>query len=383
MKKYIFLIGLVAAMYSCDSDIYDNIKEMVESEIIYPAGYDPNYVADVSPGGFERVEVDLWPGRPNAAQMSKLMPKAKKTVVEYPNQSGLVQRIVIDSVCSYVNITGLTLPQTYRFTIYTEDSWGNKSKPVESTGKPFTVEDKNAIAIITGFTAAATKIVLSCPSSSSYIFSSAKYRYTDKDGAEQQGESQMPSFTIRNLQAGTITEVNITYKLMVMDVIDMIEVTEVLKVKTALIDPPPFNVAVGKPVTESDHYGDLVGRFAVDGDRSSSNSRWCAGIYAVTPIQEHWLEIDLQTMYEIDSLRLYRNHNATENMKEFALQAWINDEWVNAFYTNNSPTASTPVPHVFVTSFPSVITDKVRYYVPSYNNNPLRIFEIEVYGSVY
>ncbi len=82
MKKNVILVGIVVALCSCNNDMFDNIKEMVDKEIVYPAGYDANPLYFKAGGGFERVEIDLYPSRLSAAEMEKILPKAKKTVVE-------------------------------------------------------------------------------------------------------------------------------------------------------------------------------------------------------------------------------------------------------------------------------------------------------------
>ena len=60
----------------------------------------------------------------------------------------------------------------------------------------------------------------------------------------------------------------------------------------------------------------------------------------------------------------------------FFLQAWIDDEWVNIVeVTGNTD------PEIGA-SFPEVTTSKVRYYVPEYTNNRVRLYEIAVYAVI-
>jgi hypothetical protein len=169
MKRYIILIIVVAAMYSCNGDIFNNIDKLVDSETVYPAAYNELYT--IARSGDERVEIDLYSSRLPASQMSKLMPKAKYTVVEY-----LDQRLVIDSVCSWVNVTNLTIARTYHFKIYTEDMYGNKSVPVEISGKPFTSADKEALVITATVSASSTLGIVNCETSDIFTFAYRKIK---------------------------------------------------------------------------------------------------------------------------------------------------------------------------------------------------------------
>ncbi|GAP72985.1 hypothetical protein SAMD00024442_52_10 [Candidatus Symbiothrix dinenymphae] len=236
MKKFnLFLVVAVAALYSCDNDIYDNIKEMVDKEKVYPAGYDQTFVeTNGSKAGNERVEIDLYPrdafgNRLSAAEMEQILSKAKKTVVEYGDTL-----IRIDSVCSWVNITGLTIPNTYRFKIYTEDEHGNKSIPVEITGRPLMEEDKSALQVFTRIvaTSASQAIVFGAKTSDIYTVSSASYNYIDKNGALLSGETDAPIFTLRNLKVGQTTQVNISYRLLPNGAVDPVLVADTLEVTT-------------------------------------------------------------------------------------------------------------------------------------------------------
>lgn len=120
----IFILINSLLFISCDnSGIYDNIKIFSQEEIVYPATFDTCYATI----GYERVEIDLRKdGRIPASKMD--LGKAAKTVVIYDEDYPEPTVIEYDSVCSYVNITGLNEPRVYRFKIYTEDKFGYKSK---------------------------------------------------------------------------------------------------------------------------------------------------------------------------------------------------------------------------------------------------------------
>ncbi|WP_158648309.1 DUF4998 domain-containing protein [Candidatus Symbiothrix dinenymphae] len=228
MKKCMILVGIVAALYSCNNDMYDNIKEMVNKEVVYPAGYDQAFVETGTRAGDERVEIDLYPGRPSAAEMAKLLSKAKKTVVEYGTE-----RLVIDSVCSWVDIRNLTIANTYRFKIYTEDEHGNKSIPVEATGKPFTDADKGAMVVLNTLSASVSQAIAICiEAPDMYTFCGASYSYPDETNDTLREESNTPMLIFHDLAAGATTKVNVSYHLLPQGGIDTLLVADVIEVTT-------------------------------------------------------------------------------------------------------------------------------------------------------
>ncbi|GHT66574.1 hypothetical protein AGMMS50239_28260 [Bacteroidia bacterium] len=229
MKKYklqIILVVAVAAMYSCNGDIYDNINEMVDSGTVYPAAYKQQYV--IARSGTERVEIDLDSIRLSASEMARRMPKAKKTVVEYGDV-----RLVIDSVCSWVNVTNLTVPNTYRFVIYTENEWGDKSIPVEVRQKPFTSADREALVFTSSATASvSTGIVNITPAPELYTLYSVRYSYTDRDDVKQSGETKGLNFILNNLKSGASTVTNVSCQLLPIGAIDTVWLDGNVELKT-------------------------------------------------------------------------------------------------------------------------------------------------------
>ncbi|MDD4460002.1 MAG: discoidin domain-containing protein, partial [Proteiniphilum sp.] len=102
-------------------------------------------------------------------------------------------------------------------------------------------------------------------------------------------------------------------------------------------------------------------------------SRW------VSPASgEHWLEVDLQGEYAISGFNSWTGNAGalSHPTKNFYFQAWIGGEWVNLveIADNSDP--------VVGASFPEVTTSKVRYFVPDYSGNRVRLYELEVYSVV-
>src|SRR5690606_16990893 len=135
MYRIIYIVVLAGTFLSACSGMYDSLEEY-SGEVVYPAKYD----TIVGRIGYERVEIDLMKAGRIPSNRIKLG-KAKKTVVEYDDQ-----RIVIDSLVSWVNLTGLTQPKLYRFQVYTIDEFDNKSVPHEIALIPYTAGDIEALA---------------------------------------------------------------------------------------------------------------------------------------------------------------------------------------------------------------------------------------------
>jgi hypothetical protein len=192
---------------SCD-DIYDNIKEFSVEEIVYPAHFDTIF----GRVGYERVEIDLSKaGRVPSNRMK--LGKATKTIVEYDGKE-----VVFDSVCSWVNIKGLTQPSLYRFVIYSANNEGDRSTPVEIALTPFTATDTVTLAVsMPNIASSSTAAVIEWPngiSSTILEYCGLSYSYTDKDGVVREGErgQQSSQFFVGNMEAGLKANIKMKYK---------------------------------------------------------------------------------------------------------------------------------------------------------------------------
>ena len=200
------LIVLSALLSSCE-DMYKT-QAKYEGEVVYPARFD-TIVGHV---GFERVELDLMKaGRIPSGKIK--MGKAKKTLIEYDDQV-----ITIDSLVSFVNITGLTSNKLYRFKVYTTDEFGNKSVPQGIALIPFTTADIESLQI-------SAPRVMKSPSSavvdwprgiSSVLLNyyGLTFEYTDKNGVVKSGVRGSNSrFFISNISAGQPVNIKMSYKI--------------------------------------------------------------------------------------------------------------------------------------------------------------------------
>lgn len=200
------LIILTAFMWSCE-DMYEK-QELYEGEVVYPAKYD-TVVGHI---GFERVEIDLMSaGRIPSSQIT--LGKAKKTKITYDDQE-----IIIDSLVSWVNITGLTQSKLYRFTITTMDEYGNESVPQEIALIPFTSTDLAGFAVSPPrVLASPSAAVVDWPNGISSVllnYYGLKFSYENKNGEVQSGErGENSRFFVGNLEAGQPVNINMEYKI--------------------------------------------------------------------------------------------------------------------------------------------------------------------------
>ena len=203
-SHYLFLIGVLAIIYSCKG-MYDNV-EPYSKEVVYPAKYD----TIVSKVGFERVEIDLMKvGRIPSSQIS--MGKSKKTIIEYDNE-----KIVIDSLVSWVNVKNLTQSKLYRIRIYTVDEFDNKSVPQIIAVIPYTQSDVDNLVVSTPrVLTSPSAAVLDWPTSLTNIllnYRSLEYEYTDKNGSKITGTRMTnPRIFAANLNAGQPFNMQIKY----------------------------------------------------------------------------------------------------------------------------------------------------------------------------
>ncbi len=211
MKQLVYLwtMSLSAIVLASCSNIYDNIKEFSPEEMIYPASFDT-----ISwKLGYERVEFYLSKkGKVPSSQMK--LGKAEKTVIEYDDE-----RIVIDSVCSWVNITGLTEQRTYHFRIYTENEHGDRSIPREARLTPFTKTDLDVLSLVPPKVIESTSAAVvewAAPIESDlYQFFGYSAEYTDKDGRVRSFEGgTLPSFIVEEVQVGVEVPIKISAKIL-------------------------------------------------------------------------------------------------------------------------------------------------------------------------
>lgn len=205
MKQKFFFIICILFCISC-SDMFDNVREYATEETVYPGQFDTIFYKL----GYERAEIDLLKvGRIPSSQIN--MGKAVKTVIEYDGE-----KLVIDSVCSWVNLTGLKSSKLYRIKAYTIDEFENKSVPQEVALIPFTSSDVEILSVANPRVIASPWAVsLTWTNISSVLlnYCSLTYSYTDKDGEVVKGaQEENPMIIMENLNAGEEASIDLTYR---------------------------------------------------------------------------------------------------------------------------------------------------------------------------
>ena len=201
-QKLIVLIATVAVAFSC-SNMFDNVEKFAANETIYSDKLDGILRVQI---GFERVEIDLMSaGRIPSSRITT--GKAKKTVIECPDFTEPGNRRVMDSVASWVNVTGLTELKTYKLTIYTEDEHGNRSLPLNVDVRPYTAENRDLLQLVAPVviesTSAANVEWRDRISALTHTVYRHSYSYVDKNGNTRTGDvikNDTPSFFLEDIE---------------------------------------------------------------------------------------------------------------------------------------------------------------------------------------
>jgi hypothetical protein len=203
------LVILSALLHVSCEDVYDKIKEFSPEEVIYPAHFDTIHGRI----GYERVEIYLSKyGKIPSSEMS--LGKAKKTIVQYGSET-----IVYDSLCSWIKIDSLKLPNMYRFKIYAVNDEGDMSTPMEIAMTPYTEPDLEALSLSTPDVVQSTTSALvewkSRLSSDLYDVYAYEYKYLDMNGetCRGNGEGDAVSFFVENILRDTPVPVDVTLKM--------------------------------------------------------------------------------------------------------------------------------------------------------------------------
>lgn len=135
------------------------------------------------------------------------------------------------------------------------------------------------------------------------------------------------------------------------------------------------NLAQGKPVVTSSNYSSsYAGNKAVDGILSAS-SKWTSAAANV----HHWMYIDLQSSYNINSVKVKHAGAAGEaahfNLQAYQIQYW-NSGWQHAASINNTHQQS------ITSSSVSFSARYVRIYITDPGiDNIARVPEVEIYST--
>jgi hypothetical protein len=126
------------------------------------------------------------------------------------------------------------------------------------------------------------------------------------------------------------------------------------------------NIAQNCQTETSDFLAPYTGNMAVDGNTVEAASRWVSD----DSNNEHWLIIDLGKEQFISSFETWSGSPA---QAQFKLQIETDGNWTDIHTAANNTNL------YYSTSFTPVKTRKVRYYIPAYQTNRVRLFEIAIY----
>jgi hypothetical protein len=127
------------------------------------------------------------------------------------------------------------------------------------------------------------------------------------------------------------------------------------------------NVSQGCQTSTSDFLSPYTGNFAVDGDNVTDPSRWVSD----NSNNEHWLELDLGNEYLISAFDTWSGSPA---QARFSLQVEVDGVWEDVHTANGNTNLH------YYAEFSPVSTRKVRYYIPAYQTNRVRLYEIIIYS---
>ena len=265
---------------------------------------------------------------------------------------------------------------SYTLQVITSDNEGNYSLPVEKNikvyGDRYRASLINRVVNSTQYNSKENELELLFSGAFNDDDRGVEMKYTDQEGAQKRVKITDSLLTDPVYISGFDHTKGVTYRTMYLP--DSLAIDTFYTDFRAVEILSVVNVALNKPATASDiHSPDNSADKAVDGIIGENTSRW------VSPASgEHWLEVDLQGEYAISGFNSWTGNAGalSHPTKNFYFQAWIDGEWVNVVeITDNSDP-------VCGASFPEVTTSRVRYFVPDYTGNRVRLYEIEVYSTI-
>ncbi len=137
----------------------------------------------------------------------------------------------------------------------------------------------------------------------------------------------------------------------------------------------PVNVALNRPARADSFFGSALPEYAVDGEATSTASRWLS---ADTPAP-HWLELDLGQSYQVSRLWFKTgNTNGPFPLDDFALQQWTGSGWSDVLSVTDSPVTGDTVDLSFD---PLLVSNRVRLWVAGLKvDNTVRLYELQLDG---
>ncbi|NTX34623.1 discoidin domain-containing protein [Myxococcus sp. CA033] len=148
--------------------------------------------------------------------------------------------------------------------------------------------------------------------------------------------------------------------------------------RASALDDGLVNVTLNKPATASHTQLDpqhFLPQYAVDGNITSDDSRWCTGEYIYAP---RYLDIDLQGTFDLHRAEVYTGYQSTKPIANFDLLYHDGTSWQpipGAARTGNTSVAVS-------TTFTQVVRgQKVRFLCNEPGTSNCRVKEVWVFGA--
>ena len=187
--------------------------------------------------------------------------------------------------------------------------------------------------------------------------------------------------TIATLEGEEITEFSDTtkleagayrYRLSYFDDTDSSDFSDEYFVQVKL--PNVINVSLQKSVNVDTQNGSSVGGLAVDGNISGNSSRWVT----TNTAYPHYIEIDLKDTFDISFVSFYTGFDGYNRpLTDFQFLGWNNllSKWDTIFLEEDNAQP------VFHEGFEPYRTNKVKLNITGGEDNFVRLYELEVFGS--
>ena len=372
MKKrhiYIFLTISLIAIFSCSkmNDIHGVYLE--DGERVYIGKLDS---LKVFPGN-ERVKFTFWVSDPRAKSVNFYwVPDDDSIHFELERTAPTDSfEIVIGG-----NGSAKTIAEgNYTLQAVTSDDLGNYSLPFETTinvyGEKYQSSLINRVVNSSQYNRGEGTLELAFSGAFNNDDAGIEIKFTDEDGALHEIIFRESVLSSPVTLSGIDVSKGVNYRTMYLPVSTAIDTfyTDYSSAEIITVN----NVALNKPtLTSGNNSADLTGDKAVDGIILTNASRW------VSPASgEHWLEIDLEEDFAISGFKTWTgaSGNLSHPTPYFIFQAEVDGEWIDIVEVEDSEPE-------YETTFPEITTSKVRYFVPDYDGNRVRLYEIEVYSVI-
>ncbi|MDR2472196.1 MAG: discoidin domain-containing protein [Tannerella sp.] len=360
MKRYfyyIFTAGLIALMASCSDMNDDHDQYLRNGEIIYIGRLDSAYAYS----GKGRFQLHYWLTDPRCKVLKIYRSQgADSLIVPIPAHTPLEPLdVFVDNVAE----------GSYTLQIYTSDGADLRSVRYETNvnvyGDKFASTITNRV-VVGAIYQTDKSVVVTWGAATSVKEAGVELSYTSS--TDKPVKTFYPTATTG--LTTILSDIDVT-KGLYCKTMYLPEPTSIDTFSTPSVKIPVYErsiVSLGSQTATSDFLSGYPGNLAVDGDKTSTPSRWVTD----DTNNEHWLTLDLGAEYTVNAFETVSGAPAQAN---FSLQTLHDGQWVNV-HTKTANAALT-----YYADFTPVKGQHFRYYIPAYAVNRVRLFEITLYAT--